>query len=293
MAHEHGAEDQDRDRLRHRILGHQHVGKEDFLVPEPRDPRAEMDRQGHVEIDRGRPEGVELRMIVLARPVGIAGERRRLRPHRGDRARIAGGLVGLLRLGEGRDVDRVEAERLALLHHPDRLFDIAHGHVADADQPPGIVGAEVGQPSVIGGEALDVEVDVLGAERSAAEQHRCVHAVLVHVGDARGRHPAAGAHVRPATLDLEVLARTTGLGAEQVHLPPGALEDDVVGVLAVLDLGRHVAERLGQVVHPEVVRRVHMGVGIDDGVVQGFVPEIDGILEASDLDGVVQPTLPF
>src|SRR3546814_19121493 len=69
------------------------------------------------------------------------------------------------------------AELRRLAQQTQRLVDIAHRQIRDADQALAVGAAEIPEPAVVSLEARDVELAVGGAERTAAEPHRRVDAV--------------------------------------------------------------------------------------------------------------------
>src|SRR3546814_6016300 len=75
------------------------------------------------------------------------------------------------------------AELRRLAQQTQRLVDIAHRQIRDADQALAVGAAEIPEPAVVSLEARDVELAVGGAERTAAEHHRRVDRSEEHTSE--------------------------------------------------------------------------------------------------------------
>ena len=158
--------------------------------------------------------------------------------------------VGMDILGGGQD-RADEADLLDALELGDGAVDLEDGQEADAEEPPRRLGAEVGEPIVVGAVEGEAEGDVIGlAGRAAAVEDLGDDAVDVLVFDALGGVPASRAGVRV----LHALAVLFGLApchrGEALNGRAPALEDHVVGVFGLIELGGAVAVRFGQVPRP-------------------------------------------
>src|SRR5262249_59846065 len=102
-----------------------------------------------------------------------------------------------------------------------------------------------------------------------AVEHVGPDAVLIHVGEPGLRVPRAGTHLLVDDARLVVLVVATAHEGEALDGRGLPVDDPYVAFGRRLDAGDAVLQARGRVAEPEVLRRVHVGVGGDEVVRSG------------------------
>ena len=135
--------------------------------------------------------------------------------------------------------------------------------MGDRDEASAVSCTEIPNPAVISFKTSDIELGVLSTERSAAEHNRCIDPVPGHVGKSRLGLPDR-AHLGTPAVHLVILAFAPRLVGDHPHRRAAAFEHNPVVLLAVLYLRGQFTKMPWQVFGPHLIRRIHVGVGVDD-----------------------------
>ena len=184
----------------------------------------------------------------------------------------------------GEAADRMRGHKRAPHAVPDAALQLGHGpldiaerDMGDGDQPVGGVGAEIDDPAVIGPTVGVAQGGVkdLGFPQQGQRgvQHRGVHALLIHVGQAfPGVHGAqrGGAGVGAVGPGHEFPGAFAVAADGEQHAPGVALGHLAVDLQILqtarvgFDADRAVTEGRVDVALPQVGRLKDMGVGVND-----------------------------